>query len=233
VALIDDDKDEDLPDEASPEVFPWNVFPVRLQEILKKYAASIHCPVDFLAVPLLVTAGTAIGTAIGTARAVEVKPGWIEMARIWAAIVADPGSRKSPALSVVVRPFEERNRKLFDDFFSRQESFEHELAEYEIELTSWKRSLQRGEAVPDDRPVEPDPTTAGAGHHDGQHPRGAWRSPAEKPAWDSLLSRRACRLGTLDGSVPWSWRRSSDLAFVLEWGAGDCQSEVESGADHD
>jgi hypothetical protein len=87
---------------------------------------------------------------------VEVKPGWIEMARIWAAIVAEPGSRKSPALSVVVKPFEERNRKLFDEFQSSRERFEHELAKYEIELTSWKRSLQRSEAVPDDRPVEPE-----------------------------------------------------------------------------
>jgi hypothetical protein len=99
---------------------------------------------------------TTAGTAIGTSRAIEVKPGWIEMARIWAAIVAEPGSRKSPALSVVVRPFEERNRKLFEDFQSGQQGFEHELAEYEIELTSWKRSLQKGQAIPDDRPVEPE-----------------------------------------------------------------------------
>jgi hypothetical protein len=96
------------------------------------------------------------GTAIGTSRAVEVKTGWIEMARIWAAIVAEPGSRKSPALSALMQPFEERNRQLGEDFQANRESFQHELAEYEIDHSQWKRQLQKSEAVADERPLEPE-----------------------------------------------------------------------------
>ena len=133
--------------------FPLEVFPVRLREILSGSAEALHCPVDFLAVPLLVTAGTAIGTS----RAVSVKPGWTEMARIWAAIVAEPGSRKSPALALMMRPFEERNRQLQAEFQTIREDYQHESAGYEIELTRWKKSLHRDDATSDERPTEPEP----------------------------------------------------------------------------
>jgi hypothetical protein len=65
--------------------------------------------VDYIAVPLL----TLAGAAIGARRALEIKTGWTERPSLYAAIVAPPGSAKSPALKLVASPFyAEQNRRL-------------------------------------------------------------------------------------------------------------------------
>jgi hypothetical protein len=70
------------------------------------------CPEDYLAVPLLVLAGAAIGAT----RVLEVKPGWREAPCLYAAVVGDPGTTKSPALKAVMVPFEERQRELEQEY---------------------------------------------------------------------------------------------------------------------
>ncbi len=80
--------------------FPMEVFPVVLQQFVTQAADSVGCPVDLVAIPMIACAATAIGTS----RALEVKSGWKESARTYVAIVAPPGSAKTPAASIVTRP---------------------------------------------------------------------------------------------------------------------------------
>lgn len=96
------------PDAVDVEPFPVEVLPKPMRLFVEEAAQAIHCPIDFLAVPLLVLAGVAIGTA----RCIEVKPGWREYARLWAAIVALPGDKKSPALKADFEPFRRRQQHL-------------------------------------------------------------------------------------------------------------------------
>jgi hypothetical protein len=42
----------------------------------------------------------------------QVKPGWHEGPRLFTAVVADPGSKKSPALALVMQPLRERQQQL-------------------------------------------------------------------------------------------------------------------------
>ena len=91
--------------------FPLDTLPAQLQALIEKTAAAIHCPSDFLGVPLLAAAGAAIGNS----RAVEIKEGWTERARLWVAVVADPGTKKSPALSLITTPFRKRNKEFFQE----------------------------------------------------------------------------------------------------------------------
>lgn len=80
--------------------FPIAAFPAPLRAFATEAAASIGCPVDLVALPML----TAAATAIGTSHVIEAKPGWREGPRIFAAVVSPPGAGKSPALSAVFRP---------------------------------------------------------------------------------------------------------------------------------
>lgn len=80
--------------------FPLEIFPHQLQKFARDVARSVGCPVDLVAVPMLAVAATAIGAS----RAIEPKRGWRESARIYVAIVAPPGSGKSPAESAVTQP---------------------------------------------------------------------------------------------------------------------------------
>ena len=80
--------------------FPIDTFPEPLQRYVKQAARSLGCPIDFIAILVLVVAATAIGAS----RAIQPKPGWRELPIFFAAIVAPPGSGKSPADSLVMKP---------------------------------------------------------------------------------------------------------------------------------
>jgi hypothetical protein len=88
--------------------FPTDVLPEPLARYVREGAKAMGCPEDYLAVPMLVVAGAAIGGS----RVLEVKPGWREAPCLYAAVVGDPGTTKSPALKAVLGPFEERQREL-------------------------------------------------------------------------------------------------------------------------
>jgi hypothetical protein len=92
------------------EPFPIDIFPQRLVGFIAEATTALGCPPDYLAVPMLVLAGAAVGAS----RRLEVKPGHHESAALYAVVVGPPGSAKSPALQVVSEPFydEESRRQL-------------------------------------------------------------------------------------------------------------------------
>jgi uncharacterized protein DUF3987 len=94
--------------------FPVAVFPAPLRQFIHEVAAALPCPPDFVGVPMLAL----LGCAIGTSRVLRVKPGWIEGARIFAAVVADTGTKKSPALKLAAWPFYERQRRLLRPYLA-------------------------------------------------------------------------------------------------------------------
>jgi len=87
----------ELPSSAS---FPIDALPGPCRRLVKETAAAICCPPDFVAMPLLVE----LGTAIGNSRVIKLKEGWEESATVYGAVVADPGDKKTPAAKVVFEP---------------------------------------------------------------------------------------------------------------------------------
>jgi hypothetical protein len=81
-------------------LFPLDVLPGPARRLVEESARSLGCAPDLIAVPLLAV----LGAAIGTRWCLEVKPGWLEYGNIYAAVVADPGSAKSPAQHFATQP---------------------------------------------------------------------------------------------------------------------------------
>ena len=75
--------------------FPLDTLPADVRSYVEAVANSINCPPEFVAVPLL----TFAGAVIGNTRRIQIKPGWEEFPVLWTAVVARPGSAKSPALA--------------------------------------------------------------------------------------------------------------------------------------
>lgn len=73
--------------------FPLSALPPVLRRMVEEAAASIVCPPELVAVPMLAI----LGSAIGNSRAIRLKNGYTQGATLYAAVVADPGSKKSPA----------------------------------------------------------------------------------------------------------------------------------------
>lgn len=142
--------DEPLPAEDTPP-FPVDVLPEPLRSLVVEGAAAMPCPPDFIAVPLL----TLLGSAIGTTRRIQVKPGWTESAVVWTAVVAEPGSKKSPALSLAADALRKLQEAFGNKLKADQESYKAELIEYQVALEAWKTGIRAGTHNASDKPEEP------------------------------------------------------------------------------
>jgi hypothetical protein len=91
------------------EPFPIEVLPSKLAAFIKEIAATQNCPPDFVAVPMLVIAGGAIGLS----RILQIKAEFKPTACLYAAILGVPGSGKTPALEAAARPvWDEQERRM-------------------------------------------------------------------------------------------------------------------------
>lgn len=110
--------DEGLP----AEPFPLDVLPEGLRRFVEESAWAINCPVDFVAVPVLVAAGAAIGNTYRLA----ITRTHTQGAVLFACVVGLASSGKSPALELVVDPFERAQWRYLQDFKHRQKAWKNE-----------------------------------------------------------------------------------------------------------
>jgi len=135
-AAIDDPTDFDAPPEpalATP--FPENIFPTAIDDYIQSGARSIGVPVEMIAVPLLVAAGSTIGNAVE----IVLKRGFKQLPTLWAGIVAPPGTAKSPSFQAAQWPL---HRLQHDSY----ELWQRARAGYETDLDHWstKPKADRG-----------------------------------------------------------------------------------------
>jgi hypothetical protein len=113
---------------------PWQPFPVEaLPEPVRGFvdAASraIGCDASYVALPLL----AALAAAIGNSCRIQLKRGWTEPAVIWAVIVGDSGTLKSPALNAPLQPIRKRQAEALRRHREALASYEVELQKYEAD----------------------------------------------------------------------------------------------------
>ena len=119
---------ESTPEPPAPMVsFPTEVLPPSMARLVRSSAVALSVPPEFVGVPLLVLAGAAIGNAWE----IEVKKGWREGPNLYAAVVADPGSGKTPALRIAIRPIDAIQNRLTDAYRAAKKRHDVELAEWE------------------------------------------------------------------------------------------------------
>jgi len=100
-----------------------------------------------VALPLV----AALGAAIGTTRRVIVKPGWRPYPILWAAIVAESGQLKTPAIRAATQWTRQRDDEAAVAAAAAQQAYEVREVQYARKMAAWKR---KGEGEP---PVKPAP----------------------------------------------------------------------------
>ncbi len=108
--------------------FPVDAMPRPCRVLVREASASIGCPPDFVAVPML----TVLGSAVGNSRLLKLKSGWEEGAAIYAAAVADPGEKKTPALNVATEPVKKLQAALREDHRRAVDDYKREKRLWEI-----------------------------------------------------------------------------------------------------
>ena len=80
--------------------FPTYHLPQPMRQFVEQAAGAIGCDPAFVALPALATAAALIGNT----RTIRLKQGWTEPCVLWACIIGDSGSLKSPAILAAAAP---------------------------------------------------------------------------------------------------------------------------------
>lgn len=110
----------DLPQDQETNIFPVEVFPQTVQEIIAATNESLQYPADFIGSSLLY----ALSIAIGNTHRAEVKKGWVESSVLYLAIVARAGTNKSHPLSFALQPIVDQDRKSYSLYEQQRRDYE-------------------------------------------------------------------------------------------------------------
>jgi hypothetical protein len=128
--------------------FPLEVLPAPLRSLVTEGAQGLSVAPDLIAVHVL----TIAGAALGPSRALQLNPQWTEWARLYSAVVAEPGSLKSPAFKLAFDPVEAKGSALKDAYTAADERYAFDLSTYEAEMHAYKRQKK---GLPPVKPHEP------------------------------------------------------------------------------
>jgi hypothetical protein len=106
--------------------FPTQVFPAGIARFAVEASGASGVPVDFVALPILVIAGGAVGAS----RCLEAKQGWKQLPLVYAGIVGAPGDGKTPGLHLVAKPLHQEVARLKEQHAQAMEEYDRQAAAY-------------------------------------------------------------------------------------------------------
>ena len=171
--------------------FPTHALPPSLGRFVTAGARSIGCDEAYLALPVLAVCGAAIGNS----RRLRAKDGWLAPAVIWAAVLGESGSAKSPAMRLALQPARTRDEEKYHDYQRRYAEYERQLAVYERDVAAFKRSKDAndppGKPTPpqQERSVLSDVTIEALASRLASTPRGLLLAVDELAGWLQGLER--------------------------------------------
>jgi len=104
----------------SKNIFPVEIFPQPVQEIIKATNENLDFPIDFIGASLIYASSVAIGNTFK----VEIKRGFQEGAVLYLAIVARAGTNKTHPLSFAIQPIIDRDKKTYQDYERAKKDYE-------------------------------------------------------------------------------------------------------------
>ena len=121
---------QELPPELLPvEPFPLVALPDAFGPWVRDVTERMHCPPDFVAVPMLVAASSLVARHVGVRP--QQRTDWTERANLWGLIVGRPGFMKSPAMSQALAPIDRLEARA-------AESYNAMAAQYQAEMMAAK-----------------------------------------------------------------------------------------------
>lgn len=108
----------------TPPPFPVDVFPEPIRNYITTGARAMDCPPEFIGVPMLAEAAAAIGNRL----ALQVTAAWRQTCQVWACIVGDPGTAKSPAAEHASQPLNRLQMRAMADWREAIQRYEASLA---------------------------------------------------------------------------------------------------------
>jgi hypothetical protein len=92
-----------LPDGLPPvDAFDLDFLPKAVARWVADIADRMNCPIDFVAIPMIISLGSVLGRKIAVRP--QSKTNWFEVPNLWGFLVGRPGAMKSPAMNEALKP---------------------------------------------------------------------------------------------------------------------------------
>lgn len=101
-------------------IFPVDVFPEPIQEIIKATNESLNFPIDFIGASILY----AVSVSIGNTFRAEIMRGYEQNAVLYLAIVGRPGTNKTAPLKWALKPIEQRDNLKFQQYQKEKQEYD-------------------------------------------------------------------------------------------------------------
>lgn len=124
--------------------FPVDVLPEPIRGFIIEGAKAIGCDPSYLALPILCV----LATAIGNTRCIQLKWSWVAPAILWAVIVGESGTLKTPPFKLALKPIRDRQKQDLKRYGEAVKQYEADLANYEKSTTAWKRAKNTTDKPP-------------------------------------------------------------------------------------
>ena len=177
--------------------FPTDVLPEVVADFIHQGARALGCDESYIALPLL----TMLAAAVGNSRCIRLKRTWCEPAMIWAVVVGESGTLKSPAHDLATKPIYQVQNEALKEYRDQMVDYNRDKAHHDAELAEWKKSRKKSEPMPE-APAEPvamrylvsDCTVEALAVLLEQHPRGLLVARDELSGWvNSFDAYKSCR----------------------------------------
>jgi len=131
-ASDDEGSDQEEEDSNRVSAFPRKQFPTECLPLIPRLyveaaARATGAPTGFVALPLMVFAGTALGNE----HRIELKSGFSQRATLYGGVVGPPGSVKSPAIDHARYPLDALQADAHERYVSALDGFERDLEDWE------------------------------------------------------------------------------------------------------
>ncbi len=136
---------------ASYSEFPVDALPEPCRQFVDEATAAIGCDPSYVGVPLLAV----LGGCIGNSAVVELKPGWWEPSVIWAAVIGESGTTKSPAFDTVTKPIYEAQLDMVREHQHALCEYQQAMALHAADFAAWKGNGRKQGEPPPEEPQEP------------------------------------------------------------------------------
>jgi hypothetical protein len=124
--------------------FPVEALPGVLREFVTLGSAALCCDASYLALPMLAVCGAALGNAVR----LRIKAGWLAPPLLWAAIVGESGTAKTPAFRAVLEPVRKRQHAMIRAGADAEAEHAKALQFYKRNLSAWERERNSSSEPP-------------------------------------------------------------------------------------
>lgn len=119
--------------------FPIDIFPTSIQEFIKQGAAAIPCAPEMVGANVIAAAAGLIGGG----RSLELKPGYVAFSSLFCAIVAPPGTGKTPTANLALAPVRRLQSAMMRDYEQKIDEYKRMRKIYDLNVEIWRDQYRK------------------------------------------------------------------------------------------